>query len=91
MTLTLNLNRLEPSVNTSMDIIDIYRGKLNENNINSNIVLSGNEITISIDDKYNKELVDTCLEEAGKDAVMYAMLVCSYDISNGLPIVEIEG
>lgn len=93
MTLTLNLNRIKPSINTAMDIMDIYKKKFREYEINSaNITLAGNEINISVDDSEgDADTVGACLQEALKEATDYVMMVCNFDMfNNGLPIIEIE-
>lgn len=93
MTLVLNLNRLKPSINTAMDIIDIYKKKFREYEIKStNITLAGNEISIFIDDSEgDADTVGYCLQEALKEATDYAMMACNFDIfNNGLPIIEVE-
>lgn len=93
MTLVLNLNRLKPSINTAMDIMDIYKKKFKEYEIKSaNITLAGNDINIFVDDaEGDADTVGSCLKEALKEATIYAMMVCNFDMfNNGLPIIEIE-
>jgi hypothetical protein len=93
LTLVLNLNRLKPSINTAMDIMDIYKKKFKEYEIKSaNITLAGNDINIFVDDaEGDADTVGSCLKEALKEATIYAMMVCNFDMfNNGLPIIEIE-
>ena len=93
MTLVINLNRLKPSINTAMDIMDIYKKKFREYGIKSaNITLAGNEINIFVDDaEGDADTVGSCLQEALKEATDYVMMVCNFDMSNnGLPIIEVE-
>ena len=93
MTLVLNLNRLKPSINTAMDIMDIYKKKFKEYEIKSaNITLAGNDINIFVDDaEGDADTVGSCLKEALKEATIYAMMVCNFDMfNNGLPIIEVE-
>lgn len=93
MTLVLNLNRIKPSINTAMDIMDIYKKKFKEYGIKSaNITLAGNDINIFVDDaEGDADTIGSCLQEALKEATDYVMMVCSFDMfNNGLPIIEVE-
>lgn len=77
----LNLNRLKPSINTAMDIIDIYKKKFREYEINSaNITLTGNDINIFVNDaEGDADTVGSCLQEALKEARDYVMMVCNVE------------
>lgn len=81
MTLVLNLNRLKPSINTAMDIMDIYKKKFKEYEIKSaNITLVGNDINIFVDDaEGDADTVGSCLQEALKEARDYVMMVCNVE------------
>lgn len=92
MTLVLNLNRLKPSINTAMDIIDIYKKKFREYEIKStNITLAGNKISIFIDDSEgDADTVGSCLQEALEEATEYAMTVSLTNLMMDYPIIEVE-
>ena len=77
LTLVLNLNRIKPSINTAMDIMDIYKKKFKEYEIKSaNITLAGNDINIFVDDaEVDADTVGSCLQEALKDATDYVMAI----------------
>jgi hypothetical protein len=81
LTLVLNLNKIKPSINTAMDIIDIYKKKFREYEINSaNITLTGNDINIFVDDaEGDADTVGSCLQEALKEARDYVMMVCNVE------------
>ncbi len=92
MTLVINLNRLKPSINTAMDIMDIYKKKFREYEIKSaNITLSGNKIGISVDDaEVDADTIGSCLEEALKEATEYAMTISLTCLKTDCPVIEVE-
>lgn len=92
MTLVLNLNRIKPSINTAMDIIDIYKKKFKEYEIKSaNITLAGNDINIFVDDaEGDADTVGSCLQEALKEATDYVMRVSLTCLMTDYPIIEVE-
>ena len=81
MTLVLNLTKIKPSINTAMDIMDIYKKKFREYEINSaNITLTDNDINIFVDDADGgADTVGSCLQEALKEAKDYIMTVCNVE------------
>ena len=89
MILVINLNRLKPSINTAMDIMDIYKKKFREYEIKSaNITLAGNDINISVDDaEVDADTIGSCLEEALKEATDYAMTVSLTCLMTDYPII----
>ena len=92
MTLVLNLNRLKPSINTAMDIMDIYKKKFREYEIKSaNITLADNEINIFVDDaEVDANTVGSCLQEALKEATDYAMTISLTCLMTDYPIIVVE-
>ena len=80
MTLVINLNKIKPSINAAMDIIDIYKKKFREYEINSaNITLTGNDINIFVDDaEGDADTVGSCLQEALEEARDYVMMACNF-------------
>lgn len=92
LTLVLNLNRIKPSINTAMDIMDIYKKKFREYEIKSaNIALAGNKINIFVDDaEGDADTVGSCLQEALKEATDYVMSVSLTYLATEYPVVEVE-
>lgn len=92
MILVINLNRLKPSINTAMDIMDIYKKKFREYEIKSaNITLAGNDINISVDDaEVDADTIGSCLEEALKEATYYAMRISLTCLMTDYPIIEVK-
>lgn len=92
MTLVINLNRIKPSINTAMDIMDIYKKKFKEYGIESaNITLADNKINIFVDDaEGDADTVGSCLQEALKEATEYVMTVSLTCLVTDYPIIEVE-